>query len=99
MTFDEIFNKQSVWTAFFNKPLTKNDVDEILEGIEYHSIEYIGTESTTHKETATWHTVTFRERKEINKLRTILLMDNMHVDPRVAESGTVYLDVYREEQR
>lgn len=94
MNDEELFQRQKVWTAFINKPIDKEAVDDLMSGLKYERIDYMGEATGTHKNDAAWHTITLRDYKEVNKLRTVLLLDNYQVTLRVTEGKRAYLDVY-----
>ena len=92
MTTDELLSKQSIFTVFLNKPITKEQVDELITGIPTDRVEYAGKRTGNDSEVG-WHTLSVLKLKHFNQLRTTLLIDDYQTKLVVTEGKRVYLDV------
>lgn len=88
MSDEEIFNQQHNWLVFFNKPISKSSVKNILHGLSDVDIGF--------GDAGEFHSVVFKDLAEINKLRAILLVENYKMVFTRTSGERVYLDVYNE---
>ena len=94
MTVEELINNQHSWSVFFNEPITKEQVNDTILGFSYSAITYIGEANSANSKDTSWHTVSFSDLKEFNKLRAAILLESFRAEIRVTEGKRAYLDVY-----
>jgi hypothetical protein len=94
MTDNKKTIKQKSWSVFFNHPITKEQVQNIIEGLNYRHIIYKDSKGNYNNIRVNWHIITFDVYEEFNKLRTALLLEKLKVEYKTTELQRNYIDVY-----